>query len=391
MSVIGYLCPSDRTDDECRQRAVLLAAGVDVIAEDAPKPVSAREGWADLVDSLDVGDMVIVESALVLGHRGRLDVALGSIAGVLGRGAGIRLIIEGIDAPPGSGAAAGLVALARFVARRRTDAITAGQVESRAEGRAPGRPTALDAEDVAEIRAARSQRPPVPVKTLAYDYGVHPSTISRIAAKVNEAPFAPRGAERVPPIAVRDAVGYAWTLVSAKGADAMRDTLRRAGTGRVVIERLQHTASPAPRLAELVARLRPGDVIAVPDLARLAPRLRGLLDTVAAIEDAGAALVSLGDGIDGRTAAGAGSIRAMLALRRYAPAAPRGSRSRGLSETGETDLLDAVRADPRIATATLAETFGISPSTVRRLLKRVGYNRSPGRIPGVQGFDQSAN
>nr|WP_238941458.1 recombinase family protein [Jannaschia sp. Os4] len=212
-----------------------------------------------------------------------------------------------------------------------------------------------------------------------------------MAVEADEAPFAPRGAGAPTPIDVKGAIGYAWTLADAETAHAIRAALRRAGTGRVVIERLQHTASPAPQLAELVACLRPGDVITVPDLARLAPRLRGLLNTVAAIEDAGAALVSLGDGIDGRTAASAGAIRAMLALRRHAPAAPRGSRSRGLSDKGETELLDAVRADPLIPTATLAMTFGISPSTVRRLLKRAGYNRSPGRIPGVQGFDQSAN
>ena len=391
MSIVGYLCPLDRTGDERRQRAVLLAAGVDVITEDAFGPVSEREGWVVLVDRLDVGDMVIVENALVLGHRGRLDSVLGSIAGVLERGAGIRSIVEGIDAPPGSNAAAGLVALAQFVASRRTDAITEGQAEGRTEGRSPGRPAALDAEDVEAIRAARSQRPPVPVKTLAYDYGVHPSTISRMAVVVNEAPSAPRGADEVTRINVKGAIGYAWTLAGAETAHAIRDALRRAQTDRVVIECLRHTASPAPRLAELIARLRPGEVVAVPDLARLAPRLRGLLDTLAAIEDAGAALVSLGDGIDGRTTAGAEAIRAMLALRRYAPAAPRGSRSRGLSDEDETELLDAVRADPRLATATLAETFGVSPSTVRRLLKRVGHNRSPGRMPQVKGRDETAD
>lgn len=92
---------------------------------------------------------------------------------------------------------------------------------------------------------------------------------------------------------------YGYARVSTDGQDvrAQVAALKRAGVRRIV-EETRSGVLDRPALAALLARLRPGDVLVVWKVDRLARSLRGLLDVSDAIVAAGASLRSLTEPID---------------------------------------------------------------------------------------------
>jgi DNA invertase Pin-like site-specific DNA recombinase len=90
-------------------------------------------------------------------------------------------------------------------------------------------------------------------------------------------------------------VGYARVSTDGQTLDAQQAALREAGAARVFAEKQSEAKTDRAQLARALATLAPGDTLVVCKLDRLARSTRDLLNTLAAIADAGAGFKSLGD------------------------------------------------------------------------------------------------
>ena len=99
-------------------------------------------------------------------------------------------------------------------------------------------------------------------------------------------------------------LGYARVSASDQSLDGQRDTLTKAGAGRLYADTITGTARHRPELDRLLEQLRVGDVVVVTKYDRLARSLKDLLEIVEAIETKGAGFRSLAEDIDTTTPAG---------------------------------------------------------------------------------------
>jgi DNA invertase Pin-like site-specific DNA recombinase len=90
-------------------------------------------------------------------------------------------------------------------------------------------------------------------------------------------------------------IGYARVSTDGQTLDAQQAALQSAGCERV-FEKQSGAKTDRARLAKALASLAEGDTLVVCKLDRLARSTRDLLNTLAAVADAGATFKSLGDG-----------------------------------------------------------------------------------------------
>ena len=90
-------------------------------------------------------------------------------------------------------------------------------------------------------------------------------------------------------------VGSARVSTDGQTLDAQQATLRLAVVEKVYSEKISGAVTDRPALAKAIGGLGNGDVLIVTKLDRLARSTRDLLNTLAAIADAGASFKSLGD------------------------------------------------------------------------------------------------
>lgn len=90
-------------------------------------------------------------------------------------------------------------------------------------------------------------------------------------------------------------LGYARVSTDGQTLDAQQSALRQAGADRVFAEKISGATSDRLQLAKAIAALGEGDCLIVTKLDRLARSTRDLLNTLAAIAEAGATFKSLGD------------------------------------------------------------------------------------------------
>jgi DNA invertase Pin-like site-specific DNA recombinase len=90
-------------------------------------------------------------------------------------------------------------------------------------------------------------------------------------------------------------LGYAGVSTSDQDLSSQLDQLREAGARKVFREKISGARSDRPELARLMKALGPGDTLVITKIDRLARSTRELLNLIAAIDEAGAALKSLGD------------------------------------------------------------------------------------------------
>jgi DNA invertase Pin-like site-specific DNA recombinase len=88
-------------------------------------------------------------------------------------------------------------------------------------------------------------------------------------------------------------LGYARVSTDDQELTGQRDKLHAVGCTRIFAEKITGTHSNRPELDRLLDHLRPGDVVTVTRLDRLARNTRDLLDIAERIQDAGAGLRSL--------------------------------------------------------------------------------------------------
>jgi DNA invertase Pin-like site-specific DNA recombinase len=101
-------------------------------------------------------------------------------------------------------------------------------------------------------------------------------------------------------------VGYARVSTIEQNLDMQVEALRRAGVAqeRIHVEKLSASNKKRPKLDWAISVLRPGDVLVVWKLDRIARSLSDMLYRVQQIETAGAGFKSLTEQIDTTTPAG---------------------------------------------------------------------------------------
>jgi DNA invertase Pin-like site-specific DNA recombinase len=90
-------------------------------------------------------------------------------------------------------------------------------------------------------------------------------------------------------------IGYARVSTDGQTLDHQQAALRQAGCERVFSEKISGAVTDRPALAKAIAALGDGDTLIVCKLDRLARSTRDLLNTLAAVGEAGASFKSLGD------------------------------------------------------------------------------------------------
>lgn len=89
--------------------------------------------------------------------------------------------------------------------------------------------------------------------------------------------------------------GYARISTVGQTLEVQRQALIEAGANQVVEETAGGARADRPKLAKLIATLRPGDQLLVTRLDRIARSAHHLLDVLATIGERGASFRSLGD------------------------------------------------------------------------------------------------
>jgi DNA invertase Pin-like site-specific DNA recombinase len=117
-----------------------------------------------------------------------------------------------------------------------------------------------------------------------------------------------------PASSLRRLIGYARVSTEDQATDAQVDELRAAGCHTIVQEHGSGASRARPILVKLVHEIRPGDVLVVVRLDRLARSVSHLLDVIERLEERGAHFRSLRDPIDTSTPEGMFSLQVLGAV-----------------------------------------------------------------------------
>ena len=90
-------------------------------------------------------------------------------------------------------------------------------------------------------------------------------------------------------------IGYARVSTQGQDLTGQLEALKHAGAGTIFREKVSGVRADRPKLAKLMAKLMPGDIVIVTKLDRLGRSTRELLELIEHIGKAGAAFRSLGD------------------------------------------------------------------------------------------------
>lgn len=179
-------------------------------------------------------------------------------------------------------------------------------------------------------------------------------------------------------------VGYARVSTVEQHLDQQITALSEAGCERIFKEKASGTRADRPELAKALDYMRPGDTLVVWRLDRLGRSLRHLVETVAALGDAGVGFRSLHESIDTTTSTGRLVFHIFAALAEFERdlivdrtqvglAAARekghfGGRPPALTPE-QTGLAQALRA-AGTSYIEIARLFSVSDRTVRRALSQ---------------------
>lgn len=182
---------------------------------------------------------------------------------------------------------------------------------------------------------------------------------------------------------------YGYARVSSKEQDTalQLDALQRAGVDLVnIVQEKRGGAVARPKLQQLLAKLKRGDVVVVYKLDRFARSLIDLLSIIAKMEKTGVTFRSLTEAIDTSTPAGRMMLAMLGAFAEFErgiirersiagqqSAMDRGihcGRPRGLDPLTEAEIVSLYRTGEHTLHG-LALRFGVHPSTVKRAVYRV--------------------
>jgi DNA invertase Pin-like site-specific DNA recombinase len=177
-------------------------------------------------------------------------------------------------------------------------------------------------------------------------------------------------------------VGYARVSTDGQSLEAQHAALKAAGAMQVFSEKISGVVTDRKALARAIGALGSGDTLVVCKLDRLARSTRDLLNTLAAIADAGASFRSLGDPWCDTTSAhgklmvtvlgGLAEFERHLILARTSDGRER-ARARGV-KFGRKQKLTAHQRQEAIARRAngealveIARSYAVSHSTISRL------------------------
>jgi DNA invertase Pin-like site-specific DNA recombinase len=179
--------------------------------------------------------------------------------------------------------------------------------------------------------------------------------------------------------------GYARVSTTEQDTTLQLDALRRSGVAQILQEK-RSSVGHRPKLNELLELIKPGDMIKVYKIDRLARSLIDLLSILDRIQKAGAAFQSLTEPVDTSTSAGrmmthmlgafAEFERGIIRERSIAgqtAAMMRGvkcGRPRSISADDEKEIVRLWQSK-RYTMDSLAAIFNAHPSSVKRSIYRV--------------------
>jgi DNA invertase Pin-like site-specific DNA recombinase len=177
-------------------------------------------------------------------------------------------------------------------------------------------------------------------------------------------------------------LGYARVSTQGQDLTAQIEALKAAGAETIYKEKVSGVRADRPQLAKLMARLMPGDILAVTKLDRLGRSTRELLELIERIGKAGAAFRSLGDPLWDTTSSRGRLLSTLLAAiadferdlirertgegrRRAMANGVKFGRTRKLSEYQRAEAIKR-RADGETL-ASIAKSYGVAISMISRL------------------------
>jgi DNA invertase Pin-like site-specific DNA recombinase len=177
-------------------------------------------------------------------------------------------------------------------------------------------------------------------------------------------------------------LGYARVSTQGQDLTAQIKALKAAGAETIYKEKVSGVRADRPQLAKLMARLMPGDILAVTKLDRLGRSTRELLELIERIGKAGAAFRSLGDPLWDTTSSRGRLLSTLLAAiadferdlirertgegrRRAMANGVKFGRTRKLSEYQRAEAIKR-RADGETL-ASIAKSYGVAISMISRL------------------------
>ena len=178
-------------------------------------------------------------------------------------------------------------------------------------------------------------------------------------------------------------IGYARVSTQDQNPELQMDALTKAGCERVFVEKASGAQRDRPELQEALKFMREGDTLVVWKLDRLARSLKQLMETVETLEGKGMGFQSLTEAIDTTTAGGKLVFQIFGALAEFersliqertraglASAKARGKTGGRPPSLTEADKgkAKAMLKDPEILVLEVAETLGVSVSTLYRAI-----------------------
>jgi DNA invertase Pin-like site-specific DNA recombinase len=177
-------------------------------------------------------------------------------------------------------------------------------------------------------------------------------------------------------------LGYARVSTQGQDLTAQIEALKAAGAETIYKEKVSGVRADRPQLAKLMARLMPGDILAVTKLDRLGRSTRELLELIERIGKAGAAFRSLGDPLWDTTSSRGRLLSTLLAAiadferdlirertgegrKRAMANGVKFGRTRKLSEYQRAEAIKR-RADGETL-ASIAKSYGVAISMISRL------------------------
>ncbi|MBO1905629.1 recombinase family protein [Microvirga sp. 3-52] len=157
-------------------------------------------------------------------------------------------------------------------------------------------------------------------------------------------------------------IGYARVSTDGQDLTTQRDALLQAGCQRIYEEKVSGAVSGRVELARLLDHLRPGDVVVVMRLDRLARSTRNLLDIAEQLQLTKAGLRSISEPWADTTSPAGRMILTIFA---------------GIAEF-ERDLIKARTADGRARARSLGTRFGRPPKLTLEKLTLAGRLISEG-------------
>lgn len=179
-------------------------------------------------------------------------------------------------------------------------------------------------------------------------------------------------------------VGYARVSTGDQTLDLQKDALEKLGCEHIFTDVLSGAKTDRPGLTQAIDYVREGDVLIVWRLDRLGRSLQHLIETVNSLEARGIGFRSVTESIDTTTPGGKLIFHVFGALAEFerslikertmaglAAARARGrvgGRPKKLSKS-QVQMVKRAYQDKQTDIKTICETFGISKSTLYRIVK----------------------